>query len=236
MRRCRGQRSCTTTLAAFGADPGALGRAAALAWLRAARSQGRLVAPRVLVVGFAVAGGLAGPPPAARVPAFVEEVGGRPRAGACALGAPGRERVGLRFLRPRPLRRRHPRGQGRVDVGGGRSVPPTRVVLVALVSLVEQVGGQPLGARGARAVWTPSRRLATGSTWRGRRGRPTARRPARWRWSSRPRRARCCDRDAAARAAQSGRGPRLRRRRPAGQRPATAGRRRSRRAKHRRAR
>ena len=31
----------TTTLAAFGADPGALGRAAALAWLRAARSQGR---------------------------------------------------------------------------------------------------------------------------------------------------------------------------------------------------
>jgi pimeloyl-ACP methyl ester carboxylesterase len=31
----------TTTLAVFGAVPGALGRAAALAWLRAARSQGR---------------------------------------------------------------------------------------------------------------------------------------------------------------------------------------------------
>jgi hypothetical protein len=31
----------TTTLAAFGADPGALGRAAAMAWLRAAHSHGR---------------------------------------------------------------------------------------------------------------------------------------------------------------------------------------------------
>ena len=227
-RRSRGARP--------GGGAGLAARRVRLTLLGTAAS-GAVVPPRLVVGASPCRADSPGPPPAACVLALVEEVGRRPRRAAAALGGPRRgRRVDCRFLRPRPLGGRHPRGQGRVDVGGGRSVPPTRVVLVALVSLVEQVGGQPLGARGARAVWTPSRRLATGSTGRGRRGRPTARRPARWRWSSRPRRARCCGRDAAARAAQSGRGPRLRRRRPAGQRPATAGRRRSRRAKHRRAR
>ena len=47
----------TTTLAAFGADPGALGRAAALAWLRAAHFA-RTVGPPAVAMG----GGARRPP------------------------------------------------------------------------------------------------------------------------------------------------------------------------------
>ena len=74
-----------------------------------------VVSPGVLVVrigGSVVECGLASPPPAACVPALVEQVGRRPRVVARAAGPRGLGRRRFRLLRPRPLGRWHARRRG----------------------------------------------------------------------------------------------------------------------------